>query len=159
MLGILTGLGRLWRKLMVIQSRPLTEREIALVRLVFGESLHVERVRIVAHRAILPHYALSPNGHIYFNPADWCEDFSKTSIAKQSWLIHELTHVWQVQQGIAVVRKALLDRRYHYTLQPGKDFLKYGVEQQAQMVQDYFLKKHLGQQCDSYQQCIPFLPT
>jgi len=68
-----------------------------------------------------------------------------------------MTHVWQYQQGIAVVRKALFDRRYHYVIQQGKLFLSYGIEQQAQIVQDYFIKKTQGQNCDAYEQCIPFL--
>lgn len=158
MWGILRGLKCLYRRLLVVKSRGLTVAEIQLIRSVFGDALDVDRVKIVAHRAILRHYAMSPNGNIYFNPADWCEDFSVVPLVKQSWFIHEMTHVWQVQQGIAVVRKALLDRRYRYQLQPNKTFLNYGIEQQAQMVQDYFLKKHLGHECSSYQQCIPFLP-
>ncbi len=144
-------------RLLIVQSRPLTRGEIDLVRFVFGEALQVEKIRIVAHRAILKHYAMSPNGYIYFNPADWCEDFSQLSVAKQSWLIHELAHVWQIQQGIAVVKKALLNRQYHYVFQQGKLFWDYGVEQQAQMIQDYFLRKIQRQDCRQYRQCIPFL--
>lgn len=77
------------------------------------------------------------------------------SISNQ--LVGKLAHVWQYQQGIAVVRKALFDRRYRYVIQQGKLFLNYGIEQQAQMVQDYFIKKIQGQNCDAYEQCIPFL--
>ena len=111
----------------------------------------------MAHRLVLPHYAISPNGHIYFHLKDWCEDFSTQNIAQQSWLIHELVHVWQIQQGIAVVRKALLNRKYSYVLQQGKHFLNYGIEQQAQMVQDYFIRRSQGQSCEDYERCIPFL--
>ena len=140
-----------------LKNRPLTEAEKKLVSSIFGNSLNMDSVRIIAHRAVLPHYAISPNGYVYFNIKDWCENFADQPIHQQAWLIHELTHVWQIQQGLAVVRKALFNRQYRYALKQGKQFLSYGIEQQAQMVQDYFIKKTQGQNCDAYEQCIPFL--
>lgn len=142
---------------LVLKSRFLTVAEKDLAISVFADTLNLDHIQIIAHRLILPHYAMSPNGHVYFNQQDWCEDFGQCSLAKQSWLIHELTHVWQIQQGIAVVRKAIFDRRYQYVLEQGKQFLAYGIEQQAQMVQDYFLTKATGQDCQPFERCIPFL--
>ncbi|MDN5511828.1 type IV secretion protein Rhs [Acinetobacter sp.] len=146
-----------FNRLFEIKSRKLSAGERRLAESVFGPHLQLDAICIVAHRAVLKNYAISPNGHIYFNPKNWCEDFSKMSLGKQSWFIHELTHVWQIQQGVAVVRKALFDRKYHYVLEQGKQFLQYGVEQQAQMVQDYFIKKMRGEECGAYEACIPFL--
>lgn len=143
---------------LVLKQRPLTAAEKAMAFSVFGTALNVDNIQIIAHRLILKNYAISPNGHVYFHPQNWCEDFAKCSLFKQSWLIHELTHVWQIQQGMAVVRKALFNRRYHYILEQGKSFFHYGIEQQAQMVQDYFLRRAQGQGCTQYEQCIPFLP-
>ncbi|KAA8734371.1 type IV secretion protein Rhs [Acinetobacter qingfengensis] len=147
----------LFSKKMVVQRRFLTVGEKKLAFEVFAEHLKLDQIEIVAHRLMLRHYAMSPNGNVYFHPKDWVEDFSKESIATQSWLIHELTHVWQVQQGMALIRKALFDRRYRYVLKEGKKFLQYGVEQQAQMVQDYFLKSKTGQSCQDLADCIPFI--
>lgn len=144
-------------RFIVQHRRHLTAGEKALAMSVFGSSLNTATIQIVAHRLVLRHYAISPNGHIYFNIQDWREDFSQESLEIQSWLIHELTHVWQIQQGIDVVKKALLDRRYSYVLQAGKSFWNYGIEQQAQMVQDYFLQSHRGQDCQALKHCIPFL--
>lgn len=146
------------RSFFVLRSRGLTQGEKRLVESIFGQSLDTSSIKIVAHRLILKDYAISPNGHVYFHLDNWCEDFSAKSVAQQSWLIHELTHVWQIQQGIRVLRKALFDRRYAYVFEQGKQFLHYGVEQQAQMVQDYFLRRARGQDCQAYEQCIPFLP-
>lgn len=147
------------RSCLILHERYLSEGEKKLAYSVFGEALQLEQIRIVAHRWVLKNYAISPNGHIYFNIYNWCEDFSKASLAKQSWLIHELTHVWQVQQGMQVVLRALLNRKYSYILKEGKTFFKYGIEQQASMVQDYFLKRAQGQDCQAYEHCIPFLKT
>ena len=141
----------------ILRRRGLTPGEKQLARSVFGDSLNLDTVEIIAHRWVLKDYGVSPNGNIYFNLHNWCEDFSIKSISQQSWLIHELTHVWQVQQGMRVLLGALFNRKYSYVLQEGKVFFKYGIEQQAQMVQDYFLKRAKGQECSAYEACIPFL--
>jgi hypothetical protein len=138
-------------------SRLLNDGEKALARSVFGDSIHLDEVQLKTAWWVLKNYAVSPNGNIYFHPADWLVDFSHASLSKQSWLIHELTHVWQLQQGIKVVRGALIDRRYDYVLETGKSFFKYGIEQQARMVQDYFIRRQRGQDCQDLEACIPFL--
>ena len=140
------------------QSRALTDGEIVLARSVFGDSICLNKVRLKTAWWVLRHYAVSPNGHIYFNPDDWIGDFSQAPLGKQGWLIHELTHVWQGQQGLKVVRGALINRRYEYELTLGKSFFKYGIEQQARMVQDYFVRRQLGRDCRELEVCIPFLP-
>lgn len=139
------------------QSRTLSAGEIVLARSVFGSSIQLDKVHLKTAWWVLKNYAVSPNGNIYFNPADWVADFSEVSIIKQSWLIHELTHVWQLQQGLKVVRGALINRRYSYVLITGKPFLNYGIEQQARMVQDYFIRNRRGQDCQQLVACIPFL--
>ena len=139
------------------QSRYLTDGELALARSVFGDSLKLDSVQLKTAWWILKHYAVSPNGNIYFHPADWVTDFSQCSLAKQSWLIHELTHVWQLQHGLKVVRGAIINRRYDYVLEAGKSFFNYGIEQQARMVQDYFVRRHHGHDCRNFEVCIPFL--
>lgn len=139
------------------QSRYLTSGEIALAYSVFADSLDVSEIQLKTAWWVLKNYAVSPNGNIYFHPADWCPDFSTVSIGKQSWLIHELTHVWQLQRGLKVVRGAIINRRYNYILQTGKSFFNYGIEQQARIVQDYFVQRQLGEDCKELEDCIPFL--
>lgn len=141
----------------VKQSRPLTPSEKALARSVFGDSIALDDVCLKSAWWVLKNYAVSPNGNIYFHPADWITDFGSASLQKQSWLIHELTHVWQLQQGLKVVRGALLNRRYDYVLILGKSFFDYGIEQQARMVQDYFVRRARAQDCQMLIECIPFL--
>lgn len=155
-------MGRLSAKALAVpttqqKSRPLTEAEIKMAHSVFGSDFDVSQVRLKTAWWVLKNYAVSPNGNIYFNPKDWVEDFSKQSLGKKSWLIHELTHVWQLQQGLKVVRGAMMNRRYDYILQEGKPFFTYGIEQQACMVQDYFVRREQGKDCGAWQACIPFL--
>lgn len=130
---------------------------MTLARSVFSDSIQLDDVQLKTAWWVLENYAVSPNGHIYFHPDDWIADFSEANLSKQSWLIHELTHVWQLQQGLKVVRGALINRRYDYILEAGKSFFHYGIEQQARMVQDYFVQRTLGQNCQDLEMCIPFL--
>lgn len=139
------------------QSRALTVGEKQLAISVFGDSLNLEGIQIKTAWWVLKNYAVSPNGNIYFHPKDYLADFSSTSLNYQSWLIHELTHVWQLQHGLKVVRGALLNRRYQYELIKGKPFFSYGIEQQARMVQDYFVQRQRGQDCQALSAFIPFL--
>jgi hypothetical protein len=152
-------MSKMFSQWFVSKRRQLTAGEIDFAKTVFANHIDYEKVEIVAHRLVIPHYAISPNGHIYFNRLDWKADFSQESLELQSWLIHEMTHVWQVQQGISVIKKALFDRRYKYVIKFGKSFLNYGIEQQAQMMQDYFIRINRGEECESLRQCIPFLPN
>lgn len=138
------------------QSRPLTAGEQALVEWVFAGQIDTRPVRLHAAHWVLPGFAISPNGQVYFNPVDFCPDFSRQPLVTQSWFIHEMTHVWQVQQGLKVFRRALLNRRYDYVLRAGKPFLKYGIEQQAQMVQDWFVAEMSGEKIDKIGVLLPF---
>lgn len=138
------------------QSRPLTLGEKSLVYSIFYDQLDLDLPRIYASGWVIRGYAISPNGHVYFNPSDYMDDFSVAPLGKQAWLIHEMTHVWQIQQGMNVVRRALIDRRYRYLLEQGKSFFAYGIEQQAQMVQDFFVRRSLGEDCQDLEHCLPF---
>ncbi|MGE6438101.1 type IV secretion protein Rhs, partial [Psychrobacter sp. NPDC078370] len=69
------------------QSRYLTDGEIALAYSVFGDSIKLDEVQLKTAWWVLKHYAVSPNGNIYFNSVDWITDFSEAPLSKQSWLI------------------------------------------------------------------------
>lgn len=134
--------------------RPLTQGEIRLAQSVFGDDLDCLAVRLQPAWWVLKGYAIAPNGTIYFNKNDWCEDFSDAPLGKRAWLVHELTHVWQHQKGLAVFWRALVNRRYRYRL--GKPFLAYGIEQQAQLVEDFYVRRELGKDCTLWRACLPF---
>ncbi len=147
---------RPWLDVFIPTCRLLTQGERTLAVYVFGDSLDIDNIHLCSSRLIIKNYAMSPNGSVYFHPDDLVDDFSVLSLELQSWLVHELTHVWQVQQGMKVVRRALLNRRYRYILKDGKTFLQYGIEQQAQMVQDWFLKSARNEPCADLKACLPF---
>jgi hypothetical protein len=87
--------------------------------------------------------AMAPLGHIYFHPlaGGWSDDFSAEPLGRQGFFIHEMTHVWQTQTKgrfyLLLMRHPWC--RYSYTIEPGKPFERYGLEQQAEIVRDVFL--------------------
>ncbi|GAA4005454.1 vgr related protein [Sphingomonas humi] len=128
--------------------RPLTSGEVAMAQSVFGATLDYARVRLVRGKwwPFQPcGTAMAPCGHIHFHPDDpnWRDDFSTAEWALQGLFIHELTHVWQTQRAgrfyLPLMRHPFC--RYRYTYQPGRPFLRYGLEQQAELVRHAFLQR------------------
>lgn len=155
--------------------RPLTAGELRLARSVFGAALDPNRVR-VHNRPYLPRQgkgiAMTPNGHVWFNPTDYKPDFSRR-VTDAAWLVHELTHAWQYQSGRSTRMRGLLEQfgrlwgsdPYPYgAVDPGRRFASYKNEQQAAMVEDYYrvregLKPRFGSgSLRDYELAIPFVP-
>lgn len=129
-----------------MDGRPLTTGETALARSIFGDAIDYGQVRLV-RRKFWPFHprrvAMAPMGNIHFHPQGtaWSEDFSAEPIRRQSFFIHEMTHVWQAQKSgrfyLPLMRHPFC--RYDYVLKAGKPFNRYGIEQQAEIVADLFL--------------------
>ena len=126
-------------------SRSLTSGEVDLTRSVFGNAIDLGDVSI-RRRKWFPfqprRVAMTPRGHIHFHPAgnDYCDDFARADINAQGLFIHEMTHVWQTQQlgawYLVLMRHPFC--RYDYTVRPGWQLQRYGLEQQAEIVKHAF---------------------
>ena len=130
-------------------GRPLTPGECALAAGMFGAALDADPVRI--HRAkwfpFQPrNVAMAPDGHIWFHPRGglWRADFTQAPERLQAFLIHELTHVWQHQQGVKLLLRRHPFCRYDYRLESGKPLRRYGIEQQAMIVEHAFTARRAG---------------
>ncbi len=77
------------------------------------------------------------------------------------WLIHELTHVWQYQQGVptsAVILSAFKGN-YDYggeanlrkRWSEGESFGDFGTEQQGDILQDYYKRLVVGRDVSAYE--------
>lgn len=129
--------------------RPLTTGEIALAKAVFGDALDAAAVTVrrAKYWALHPWWVtMAPDGHVWCHPNgfNWSTDYSACTIGLQAHFVHELVHVWQVQTGghLALRRPPLA--RYRYRLTPGKPFHRYGIEQQAMIVEDAFRARARG---------------
>ncbi len=127
-------------------SRPLTPGEIALARSVFGDAIDYSKVRMVRRKwwPFQPrNTAMAPTGNIHFHPHGslWSEDFAAEPLHRQGLFIHEMTHVWQSQTRgrfyLPLMRHPFC--RYSYTIDNGRPFGRYGLEQQAEIVRHAFL--------------------
>ena len=127
-------------------GRALTRGERALAQSVFGDAIDPDRVRL--HRATWwpfqpRRYIMAPDGHIWFHPKGdaWRDDFAAAPLSLQALLIHELTHVWQHQTGLFLPLRRHPFCRYAYAIRPGQALDRYGIEQQAMIVQDAFVAR------------------
>lgn len=128
------------------QSRPLTAGERQIAAQVFGAALDPAPVTLRRGKwfPFQPRrVVMAPDGHIWFHPRgpEWRDDFAAAGPASRALLVHELTHVWQVQSGVNLILARRPFAPYAYLpLVPGRSFAAYGVEQQACIVADaYFI--------------------
>ncbi len=140
-----------------LEGRGLTSGETALARSVFGETVDYGKVHVyegapkVAGIFPLSQHglgAITPCGDIYLVGKN-CQqpDLSKAGEKQRKLLIHEMTHVWQYQQGQHVECDAVFlyvrsgfnyNSCYAYDLDGRRKFASLNIEQQAHMVEDYF---------------------
>ncbi|WP_137679253.1 vgr related protein [Aurantiacibacter suaedae] len=149
-------------------ERPLTPGEVALTKSVFADAIDTARVTI-RRRKFFPFQprkvTMAPRGHLHFHPLGnvYCDDFGSASLARQALFIHEMTHVWQSQtKGEWYL---VLNRhpwcRYDYTIKPGWKLDRYGIEQQAMIVQHAFMLREGGKvpgapALEIYRAILPF---
>ena len=152
-------------------ERPLTPGEVALVREVFGSAIDPAKVMIRRRKWFVFHprnVTMAPTGHLHFHPGgeNYCDDFSEASPASQGHFIHEMTHVWQSQTRGRwyVPLLGAVQRKYGYTLKPGKPLTSYGIEQQAEIVAHAFMlrrgwKAAGNAELEALEALLPFGPN
>ncbi|MBN9928503.1 type IV secretion protein Rhs [Pantoea agglomerans] len=131
--------------------RLLTSGEKNLAQTVFGSSIQWNKVWVHCE-SYLPFglqgkfVGMTPNGEMYFRKETYLKDFSLSSKSNQHFFMHEMTHVWQHQHGMWVRTRGVFSwaSNYKYTIDPNKSLSKYSMEQQAQIIADYFLLKRYG---------------
>ena len=130
--------------------------EIFLAQLVFSGSIDYDRVRIHDHK-YMPFQpgssGMTPDGEIYLEGLSSL-DYAVGPVFLRAIFIHEMVHVWQKQAGVlnpiwSAIGNSLRNgfrysRAYRYTLDPSRDLLDYRMEQQAQIVEDYYWLFILG---------------
>lgn len=125
-----------------LRLRALTAGERELAKAVFDGALRPERVRMLALPVWRRAFAAGP-GLLVFPARLALTDFSLAPAGLQGLFVHELTHVWQAQNGVGLLRAKLRagDRpsAYVYDLLDGRPFGDLNIEQQAMVVQHAFL--------------------
>lgn len=125
-------------------GRPLKQAERDLARSVFGNSLNYGRIRLIPTQ-MLEYRTVANNILIP-------KDFTINEAHMSQTFIHELTHVWQYQhQGTsyisislgrqigAAVSRGNRNFAYDYQIRAGQSFFDFAPEQQAFIVENYFI--------------------
>ncbi len=128
-------------------SRPLHDWEVEMARSVFGDSINYRRVRI-------DEYALCGPRQYRFAYVSFYT-INSWGPMRNSFLLHELTHIWQYEKlGAVYIPRALRaqysEQGYNYggvanlrhQLNAGNDIFAFNLEQQGDIVSDYFRIKH-----------------
>ena len=139
-----------------MDGRDLTYNEARLASEIFQFSVEYSRVKIHAHkhRFFQPRNSgMTPDGQIYTHGIAVSQDYALDSPDLQSFFVHEMVHVWQKQNGVlnpvwsaignSLRHGFMYSRAYNYNLASGADLLDYRIEQQAQIVEDFFRIKVL----------------
>ena len=140
----------------MFQYRSLTHNEIQFVQSIFADSIHCETVKIYAvpFDWVGAKTAMSFAGHIYFPRRFFCDDFTQHNNAMKRWFIHEMTHIWQSQNGFPVLLAGVFiflsggyffQRAYRYTHKINKKFNQLNMEQQAEVIADFFTTDDMTQ--------------
>ena len=123
--------------------RRLTVGEQALAREVFGAGIAPERIRVFSLPLWNRAFVAGP-GLIVWPSLTVRDDFSDpaTPLYIQAVFVHELTHVWQAQNGISLllakIKAGDSDAAYHYELLDSEVFATMNIEQQAMVVEHAF---------------------
>jgi hypothetical protein len=137
-------------------GRALTANELAMVRPIFRDSIDYARVRVLDAKYTFfqpDNTYMTPDGFIYAPGSLWRDDFAAPTndLYIEAVFVHEMTHVWQYQNGKDLVAEGVAtfatnlgsyERAYAYDLDTARDLLDYGMEQQASIVEDWFLLGH-----------------
>ncbi|URS63628.1 type VI secretion system tip protein VgrG [Pseudomonas sp. Y39-6] len=133
------------------KKRSLTLGEIAMAGTIFKDAIDYTKVEV--HHAGWwgfvgrQNTAATPNGNMYYPSSTgyYRNDFSATDDDRDKALfIHEMTHVWQYQLGYPVKRMGLVVTSrgapaYRYALTEQSVLSDYNMEQQGEIISDYYL--------------------
>lgn len=137
-------------------KRPLTESEKDLARPIFQSSINLEKVRVIKTDIINAPTTLGNN--IRVSPGNSMSDAT---------LIHELTHIWQFQtqgnryisnslyhQCKAIIKHGDRNAAYEVKIALGKSFYSYTAEQQAVIIEQYFLNRYNERANNEYKRML-----
>lgn len=126
-------------------SRPLFEQEMDLAQEYFGSSIEYSKIKIKKGGLLTLIYP----GFTFANTISFpVGQYDYEESTDQALLLHELTHVWQYQQnGLSYLPEALYveiftSEPYVVHYDSTKSFFDYDVEEQGEIVADFFLSQN-----------------
>ena len=129
--------------------RTLTEGERNLAASIYGGAIDYDAVTVKRSKwfPFQPRNILmAPTGHVHVHPLSdyWSADYSQERVHLQGLFLHELCHDWQSQRRgkyyLPLMRHPYC--RNPYKVEVGREFARYGLEQQAEIVRHVHLLRH-----------------
>lgn len=124
--------------------RALTDGEAALAREAFGEAIRLDTVRLIGWPFARAFVAGRWFGRdwIVWPARALAQDFASAGLGVQGVLVHELTHVWQAQQGVNLLFAKLKAgdsiASYSYVADATCRWDALNIEQQAMVMEHRF---------------------
>ncbi|MGE0830466.1 MAG: hypothetical protein AB7O04_14095 [Hyphomonadaceae bacterium] len=122
--------------------RRLSTGETRLASSIFGGAINYARVRIV-QLPPLGFGAMAPfDRFIIFSNWRAARDFAAADLLEQSWLIHELAHVWQAKRGLVLpILKLGAMGKKAYRVPADRKLRQMNIEAQAEVARLLFLAR------------------
>lgn len=124
-----------------LASRDLSEVELEIAEVIFGDSLDYSQVRVKEGGLLTWIY---PGVTLCNTIAFPVGSYDEHDLHDQALFLHELTHVWQCQNhGLSYIPRALYEEiftdAYVVYFDEKKSFADYDVEEQGEIVAEYHL--------------------
>jgi hypothetical protein len=117
-------------------GRPLKAEEVQFVEGVFGNEVKTADIRL-SFNSLLKYpviEGITLYNQIIIESDNASRDFSRDQ-DQYGLFLHEMTHIWQVQNG--VIGPRTICETYKYTITPESHFEDFCMEQQASIINDY----------------------
>lgn len=123
--------------------RPLTKNEIAMARPIFGNQIDYRRITVAK---TANQRSMTANGRLSMSAQQYSNDYGlEANRYLRKIFMHELTHVWQGQKRIptsggwlGLALSGNYDKSYGYNINAVASFGRLNIEQQGNVVMDYF---------------------
>ena len=126
-------------------DRGLTDAESSFAKQVLGSDFKTQDIRLhFCQNASPPSLAKTRNmlsAVYFFEGKNHSKDFTRAPDIEKSIFLHEMTHLWQTQNyGFVKDFFRMAEKRgYDYSVHYGDAFDDFGSEQQAAMIEDYYM--------------------
>ena len=141
-------------------DRALTNAETSFAKQVLGSDFKTQDIRLhFCQNANPPSLAKTRNmlsAVYFFEGKNHSKDFTHAPDIEKSIFLHEMTHLWQTQNyGFARDFLRMAEKRgYDYSVNYGDTFDDFGTEQQAAMIEDYYMHFLAKDEMGSYRPYI-----
>ncbi|NNE58319.1 MAG: hypothetical protein HKN36_09445 [Hellea sp.] len=125
-----------------IKGRGLSDAEKAAIPEQIARGIDLDKIQIIPRKWTIftPKNITVTRGYKIFYPTD---NGPSENVYHLAHIVHEVVHVWQyIYKKVGLYSLRWLNRQYHYELGHDDRFKKFGLEQQAALIEDHYRQSH-----------------